>query len=82
MLLLSRILDTFKLECTRKSEKEEEIPTQEIKEKKAPNTYKRSEQKKPKNIPEPKRMNNYDLEQFAKECNAYMIREERKEQNK
>lgn len=39
------------------------------------------EQKKLKNISNPKRkyMSQYDIEQFAKECNAYMVREERKE---
>ncbi|MBD5556427.1 MAG: hypothetical protein HDQ95_14085 [Roseburia sp.] len=32
--------------------------------------------------PKPKHMSNYEIEQYAKECNAYAIREERKEQNK
>lgn len=40
-----------------------------------------SEQKKPKSISEPKGkyMSQYEVEKFAKECNAYMVREERKE---
>lgn len=40
-----------------------------------------SEQKKPKKFKKhkTKRMSQYEIEQFAKACNAYMIREERKE---
>lgn len=30
--------------------------------------------------PKPKRMSDYEIERYAKECNAYAIREERKEQ--
>lgn len=41
-----------------------------------------TEQKKPKNISKTKQkyMSQYDIEKFARECNAYMVIEERKEQ--
>ncbi len=80
MLFMSKILDAFKLESTREMEKE--MSVSERKQEKSSNAYnKYSEQEEIKSILKAKRkhMSQYDIEQFAKECNAYMIREERKE---
>lgn len=73
MTFMRKILDVLNMENLEKQTKETEII------KKSSENISEVQSTEKKLMSTPKYMSRYDIAQFARECNAYVVREERKE---